>query len=509
MTSFRELNDTSTEYPRQATIQQLFEAQARRTPDATAVIHERGELSYRELNRRANRLAHHLRGLDVGPDTPVGVRMERSVELLVAFLGILKAGGTYVPLDPSYPPARLRFIIEDTRTRLVLTDRAVSDVLASGIRQLDLGCSSEALAAHPDTDPVPIAGPDHLAYVMYTSGSTGRPNGVEIPHRGVVRLLFGTDYVPFDDRQVYYLLASIAFDASTWEIWGPLLHGSSLVVHRHPAPMKSLLERHGITCLWLTSALFNAVVDRYPEAVSSVSHLLIGGEKLSVQHVRRALELLPGTRIVNGYGPTESTTFTCTYDIPRQLADDAASVSIGRPIGNTRVYLLDRDLEPVPPGEPGEMLIAGDGLARGYVHRPRLTAERYLPDPFSGVPGDRMYRVGDRGRILEDGNIEFLGRVDHQVKIRGFRVEPGEIEALLARHPQVGQCVVVPAGEGRNRRLVAYFTAHEDTAPAAAALRDHLETRLPDYMVPGVFVRLDALPLNANGKIDRRALPAP
>ncbi len=503
-------NAPAVAYPRQASIDRLFAAQARRTPEAVALICDGRTVPYAELDRRANRLAHHLRARGVAAGNPVAVALVRSDELIVALLGILKAGGAYVPLDPAYPASRLRFIVEDTAAVHLLCHQGLGEDLASAATTLiRLDEEAEEIASRRDTDPAPGTGGGDLAYVMYTSGSTGRPNGVAVPHRGVVRLVFGTDFVPFDDRQVYYLLASTAFDAATWEIWAALLHGSTLVVDRHPAPAKSLLEGRGVTCLWLTAALFNAVIDRFPEALSSVSHLLIGGDRLSVPHVKKALELLPDTRIVNGYGPTESTTFATTYPIPRDLAADAASVPIGRPIANTRVYLLDVEIQPTAVGEDGEMFIAGDGLAQAYVRRPALTARRFLPDPFSGRPGERMYRVGDRARYLESGDVEFLGRVDHQLKIRGFRVEPGEIETVLGRHPRVAQCVVLTAEQQGRHILAAYLTLRGQDGIPPDALRAHLAAALPDYMVPDVFIPLDAMPLNANGKIDRRALPGP
>ncbi len=502
-------NAPAVAYPRQASIDHLFAAQARRTPEAVALICDGRTVRYGDLDRRANRLAHYLRERGVAAGSAVGVALERSDELIVTLLGILKAGGAYVPLDSAYPASRLKFIVEDADTALIVCQNGLSEDLAPAAAWIDLDAAADEIASCPDTDPASGTGAGDLAYVMYTSGSTGRPNGVAVPHRGIVRLVFGTDFVPFDHRQVYYLLASTAFDASTWEIWGALLHGSKLVVDRHPAPAKSLLEGHGVTCLWLTAALFNAVVDRFAEALSSVSYLLIGGDRLSVPHVRKALELLPDTEIINGYGPTESTTFATTYAIPRDLAAGTPSVPIGRPIANTRIYLLAADLEPAAVGREGEMFIAGDGLARAYVRRPALTAQRYLPDPFSGRLGDRMYRVGDRARYLESGDVEFLGRVDHQLKIRGFRVEPGEIETVLARHPRVAQCVVLAIEQRRRRILAAYLTLREPGRIPIEALKAHLAADLPDYMVPDAFITLEAMPLNANGKIDRQALPAP
>ena len=502
------INDTATDYPRDACIHELFEAQAKRTPDGPAVVHRGATTTYRELNEQANRLAHLLRDLGVGPDALVGVMMERSVELVAALLGILKAGGAYVPLPPDYPPSRLRLMRSDARAEVILTH---GDLLASSLAGdatvIHVNTDRRRIAACPEDDPGPCATATDLAYVMYTSGSTGRPNGVMIPHRGVVRLLFGVDYVPVDRRQTFLLLAPTAFDSSTFELWAPLLHGARLAVSSHPFPTRRLIEEDGVTCLWLTSALFNTIIDQNPDVLRSVPHLFLGGEALSVSHVRRGLDVLPETRIVNCYGPTESATFATTYTVPRDLDPEADSVPIGRPIANTQVYVLDTNLKPVPVGSPGELYIAGDGLARGYLNRPKLTAERFVADPFDGSPGARMYKTGDRCRLPADGNIRFLGRIDWQVKVRGMRIELGEIETVLKQHPHVAECVVGAEGEGADRHLVAYLTTRDQAKPSADELRRHLAGRLPGYMAPAAFVLLDAMPLTPVGKIDRRALP--
>ncbi|MEP6917618.1 MAG: amino acid adenylation domain-containing protein, partial [Acidobacteriota bacterium] len=501
------------------TIHAEFEARAAETPEAVAVTCGAERLTYRELNARANRLAHYLQGAGVGPDVLVGVCLDRSSALVVAVLGILKAGGAYVPLDASYPRERLAFMIDDTAVRFVVSSRQLASNLPTGeTRRLILvDGDASAIAAAPATNPASGAGTDHLAYVIYTSGSTGRPKGVEVPHRGVLRLVRGASYVRLDRRATFLVLAPISFDASTFEIWGALLNGARCAIFAEPLPTTESL-RHAIaaervTTLWLTASLFNALVDDDPGALAPIEQLLIGGEALSAPHVRRAYAKLPGVTIINGYGPTESTTFTCCHTIARELPEAITSIPIGRPISNTRVYVLDSHLQLQPPGVPGELYIGGDGLARGYLRRAELTAERFVPNPF-GDPGSRLYRTGDLVRHLDDGRIEFLGRFDDQVKIRGFRIEPGEIESVLHEHGTVREVVVVArASESLGTTLVAYVVpssagSADVPGPIADGLREFARSRLPEYMIPA-FVLLDALPLTRNGKVDRDRLPAP
>jgi amino acid adenylation domain-containing protein len=394
-------------------------------------------------------------------------------------LGILKAGGAYVSLDPTYPKERLAFMLEDTRAPVVLAEKALLPDLPNGAAQVV--CLSEdwpEIVRESEENPRSDCTTENLAYVIYTSGSTGTPKGVEVPHRGVVRLLFGTEYADFNSTQTFLHLAPISFDAATFEVWGALLHGARCVLFPgkvpNPREIGELLHKHEVSTLWLTSSLHNTVIDEAPEALSGVRQLLIGGEALSVPHVKRALSCLPSTEVINGYGPTESTTFTCCYRIPRQLGEQLHSIPIGRPIGNTQVYILDRHLGPVPIGIAGELYIGGAGLARGYLNCAELTAEKFIPNPFSTKRGGtRLYRTGDLARYLADGNIEFLGRMDHQVKLRGFRIELGEIESVLSQHPGVQQAVVAaPEDSQGNKRLVAYvvpkFSNGSDIADGAA-----------------------------------------
>lgn len=494
-------------YPLQC-VHELFEKQVEDRPDAVALVHQSRRVTYRELNRLANGVAHELQRWNLPADSVVALCVDRSPEMVAGMLGILKAGAAYLPLDPAWPPERLALMLADSDARLLLTQSALlprfpqwsaATLIADDIRGCDWAGPRVATT------------PEGLAYVMYTSGSTGTPKGVEIPHRGIVRLLFGTDYARFGPDRVFLQMAPFSFDASTFEIWGALLHGGRCVLYPETVPLSStlgaLLRREQVTTLWLTSSLFNALIDDDPAILRTVEQLLIGGEALSVRHVARALELLPDTEIINGYGPTESTTFACCYRIPRDWPKLPDSIPIGRPIGRTQVYILDEQLAPVPVGETGEIYIGGDGLARGYRNRPELTRATFLPNPLR-QDGTRLYKTGDLARYLLDGNIEFLGRKDDQVKIRGFRVELGEIEAALARHPAVEQAAVrVYELEPGDKYLAAYVVMPHWQTAAAAELRGYLSDRLPGYMIPSSFQVVDRLPLTANGKLDRSALP--
>jgi surfactin family lipopeptide synthetase C len=555
-----EWNATRTEYPRDRCVHELFEAQVEQTPAAVALVSEDQSLTYQQLNRRANQLAHYLRGLGVGQETPVALCVERSPEMVVALLAILKAGGVYVPLDPSYPQERLRFMLQDTRAPILLTWQSPVEPLphpASKVVSLDADAGE--IAREREENPESVAAAESLAYLIYTSGSTGQPKGVCVPHRAVVRLVKGTDYADVTAAETFLQLAPLSFDASTFEIWGALLNGGRLVLFPPETPslaeLGEAIQRHGVTTLWLTAGLFHQMVEHQIDSLKGVRQLLAGGDVLSVPHVQTVLQALPGSRMINGYGPTENTTFTCCYTVPPDWPGEG-TVPIGRPIANTQVYVLDEHRQPVPVGVPGELYIGGDGLARGYLNRPELTAERFVdvgvqvfrcsgvqevrPEHLNTQTTEhlntlRLYRTGDRVRWLADGNLEFLSRLDDQVKIRGFRIELGEVEAVLGQHPGVRDCAVLVGEQKRSDtggktgpggdRLVAYVVPGEGTgggeapdpvapaeSPAACSLADELRrflgARLPGYMVPAAFVLMEELPLSPNGKVDRRALPS-
>jgi amino acid adenylation domain-containing protein len=480
-----------------------------------AVVCGEEQISYEELNRRANRLAHRLVRLGVGPESRVGIMLERSIEMITGLLAIMKAGGAYVPLDPDYPRARLDFILAETDAEVMLTDERGLERLPDEYRDrvLLVDKDQDAVAREDEQNLGVNISSDSLAYVTYTSGSTGKPKGVSVVHRAVVRLVRRTDYASFGSSETFLQLASLAFDASTFEIWGSLLNGARLVLM--PAREASLEElayairQHQVTTLWLTAGLFHLMVDHQLEALRTVRQLLAGGDVLSVSHIEKFLANSGDVKLINGYGPTENTTFTCCYAMtgPREFL---SSVPIGRPVSNTEVYILDENWQPAGIGVTGELYIGGDGLARGYFNRPDLTAARFIPHPFSMEPGRRLYQSGDLARYLPDGNIEFIGRRDRQVKVRGFRVEPGEIETILDQHSSVRESVVVAREDSPGgQRLVAYLVARPGQPSNVSELRNYLKERLPEYMLPSVFVLLDEIPLTPHGKVDRNVLPAP
>jgi amino acid adenylation domain-containing protein len=505
-----------TQSARDKTIQQLFEEQAAAAPAATAVLFEDQELTYAQLNDRANRLAHHLLRRGVARGNPIGLCLHRSPELIVGLLAILKAGGAYVPLDPSYPDERLAFMLRDTASPLILAHQPTTSRLKRFVRETPILCldaDAAAIARESADNPAVGVTARDLAYVLYTSGSTGIPKGVLVGHRAVVRLVRDTDYCHFGPGEVFLHLAPLAFDASTFEIWGPLLNGSRLAVLA-PGPfaldaLAAAIHRYRVTTLWLTAGLFHLVVEQRVEMLGQLCQLVAGGDVLSPPHVGRVLDTLDDGVLINGYGPTESTTFACCYRMKKgyRLGE---RIPIGRPIANTSVYVLDDQLQAVPAGTAGELYIGGDGLAHGYLNDPALTQEKFIADPLSSAPGARLYRTGDRVRYLEDGNLEFLGRFDHQVKIRGHRIEPGEIEATLQQHPEVRQTAVIARAQPQSeKQLVAYVVAASRNRVSADELKRYLAERLPPYMIPAQMVFLDGLPLNGNGKVDRSALPAP
>jgi len=502
------------DYPAELCIHALFEAQAERTPEAVAVRFEEESLTYRALNARANRLAHHLRGRGVGPEVRVGVLMERSLEMVVSLLAVLKAGGAYVPLDPGLPAERLAYMLDDSVVPLVLVQAALRGTVPAreGVAVLAVDALAERLAAEPAENPAGGAGPDSLAYVIYTSGSTGRPKGVMNQHRGVVnRLVWMQAQFGIGADDVVLQKTPFSFDVSVWEFFWPLQQGARLVMarpdgHRDPAYLRDVVEREGVTTLHFVPSMLQPFVEAVEAGrCASLRHVVCSGEALPAALVRRFYDRFAGPVVLtNLYGPTEAAVDVSCWTCPRDGA--AGVVPIGRPVWNTALYVLDAGLRPVPVGTPGELYIGGVQVARGYLDRPGLTAERFVPDPFSAEGGARLYRTGDRARWRADGAIEFLGRLDFQVKVRGFRIELGEIEGALRQAPGVGDCAVVAREDvPGDRRLVAYVVGEAE----AEALRAHLRRSLPEHMVPAAFVCLDALPHTSNGKLDRRALPAP
>ncbi|MBV9108432.1 MAG: amino acid adenylation domain-containing protein, partial [Gemmatimonadetes bacterium] len=506
-------NRTAAEVPADRCIHDLFEAQVERTPDAVAVRFEDELLTYRELNARANRLAHHLRGHGVGPEVRVGVLMERSLEMVVSLLAVLKAGGAYVPLDPGLPAERLAYMLDDSAVPLLLVQAALRGAVPAreGVEVLAVDALAERLAAGSAENPESGGTPDTLAYVIYTSGSTGRPKGVMNQHRGVVnRLVWMQAQFGIGADDVVLQKTPFGFDVSVWEFFWPLQQGARLVMarpdgHRDPAYLRDVIEREGVTTLHFVPSMLQPFMEAVEAGrCASLRHVVCSGEALPPALVERFHDRFAAPVVLtNLYGPTEAAVDVSYWVCARE--DVAGVVPIGRPVWNTALYVLDSAGKPVPVGTPGELYIGGVQVARGYQGRAAMTAERFVPDPFSAEGGARLYRTGDRARWRADGAIEYLGRLDFQVKVRGFRIELGEIEAVLRRHEGVTDCVVVARADAGEPRLVAYVVGG---APAEA-LRAHVRRSLPEYMVPAAFVFLDALPLTPNGKLDRKALPAP
>ncbi|WP_080603615.1 amino acid adenylation domain-containing protein, partial [Microcystis aeruginosa] len=534
--------------PANKCIHQLFEEQVERTPNAVAVTYENESLTYRELNNRANQLAHYLRKLGVKADTLVGISLERSLEMMVGLLGILKAGGAYVPLDPDYPQERLSFMLEDSQVKVLVTQaKLVKSIPEHQAQLICLDTEWEKIAQNITSNPESVAKPENLIYIIYTSGSTGKPKGVLVNHSNVVRLFAATDaWYNFNSQDVWSLFHSYAFDFSVWEMWGALLYGGRLVVvpylvTRSPEAFYQLLYQEKVTILNQTPTAFRQLIqaeeslkgsfplsrgDRSSTTDNDLSLRLVifGGEALEINSLQpwfqRHGDQCP--QLVNMYGITETTVHVTYRPLSMNDLDSTASV-IGRPIPDLQVYLLDQHLQLVPVGVPGEMYVGGAGVTKGYLNRPELTTERFIPSPFEkdevipptplnkgGNEPSKLYKTGDLARYLPDGNIEYLGRIDNQVKIRGFRIELGEIEALLASHPQIWETVVIVRDDATgDKRLVAYIVPQSEKTITINEIRQFLKAQLPGYMIPNAFVILDALPLTANGKIDSRALPPP
>jgi len=508
-------NDSAADYPTHLCAHQLFERQAALTPENVAAVCGERQISYLELNREADRIAHRLLALGVGPETRVGLCVERTLELPAGLLGILKAGGAYVPLDPALPQERLAFILDDAGIRVLLTtEKLAGRFQADGLTVLRLDGDPGSLPVHPAGPPEVTVWPESPAYVIYTSGSTGRPKGVLIPHRGLTNYLcwciekygLGTG----DGAPVH---SSISFDLTVTSLLPPLLVGRSIFLLPDAPdgePLSQAMATHSFSLVKLTPAHLELLRHRLsPQDAARTRALVIGGEALTGEALSFWTTSSPETRLINEYGPTETVVGCSVYEVPPGKAV-SGPVSIGRPIANARLYVIDSYRLPAPVATPGEICIGGDGLARGYLGQPALTAEKFIPDPFGGEVGSRLYRTGDLGRYLPDGNLEFLGRIDHQVKVRGYRVELGEIESVLVQHPDLrGAAVLLREDTPGDRRLVAYAAVNGGAGADTGALRSFLAARLPEYMIPSAFVFLESLPLTPNGKVDRKALPAP
>ena len=530
-----EWNDTQTDYPQEQSIQQLFEAQVERTPDALAAIYENQRatyhyqelVTYQELNGRANQLAHYLQKQGVGPEVLVGIYLERSLEMVEALVGILKAGGAYVPLDPDYPAERLAFILSDAQISVLLTRHSLLEQLPNHSAQVVcLDTDWEYISQESEENPVSLVTAANLAYVIYTSGSTGQPKGVAVPHQQILnRLAWMWDAYPFQAGEVGCSKTAINFVDSIWELLGPLLQGVPTVIIPNSVLQKSfkfvqILAEHQVTRLWIVPSFLRAILDTVPNLQSELPNLkfwVTSGEAISVELLQRFQESLPQAVLYNLYGTSE--VWDVTWYEPDPQPQKLDRVPIGRPIANIQAYILDAHRQPVPVGVPGELYVGGVGLAREYINRPELTTEKFIPNPFSRSRGrkedesshrERLYKTGDLARYLPDGNIEFLGRLDNQIKIRGFRIELGEVEAALSQHSAIEQTVVIARDDiSGDKRLVAYLVLSQDQTLTVDELRLFLQKKLPNYMVPSAFIFLDALPLTPNGKIDRRALPAP
>jgi amino acid adenylation domain-containing protein len=499
-----EWNDTDRDYSRNLCIHELFEIQAQRGGESVAVVFEGQQLAYQELNRRSNQLAHYLRKREVGPEVLVGLCVERSLDMIVGLLGILKAGGAYVPLDPAYPRERLAAILEDAKAPILVTQASLVDILPPHTAQVvRLDADWPKIAAESDTNPASNVKPENLSYVLFTSGSTGRPKGVAIQHSSAAMLIQWAQNVFLPEEIAGTLFStSMCFDLSVFEMFVPLSMGGKIIVAQNALSLPKLPAAREVTLInTVPSAIAELVrMDAVPDSVQVVN---LAGEALPTSLAQKIYEKTKARKVYNLYGPTEDTTYSTYALVPRK-----GEVTIGKPLPNTQVYILDANQQPTPIGVPGELHLAGDGLARGYFGRPDLTAERFLPNPFSSEPGERMYRTGDLARFLPDGNIQYLNRMDNQVKLRGFRIELGEIESVLSQHPSV-ESVVVIAREDKpgDKRLVAYIVPTGEVSRVDLCL--FLKESLPEYMVPSLFTTIEALPLTPNGKVNRRALPPP
>ena len=522
-----EFNNTTRDYPKDKCIHQLFEEQAARSPNKVAVVYENQQLTYAQLNARANQLARHLQTLGVSPEVLVGICVERSLEMAVGILGILKAGGAYLPLDPAYPKERLAFMLEDARVSVVVTQaHLATEVLEHGAQVVSIDADWSAISQQSDENLSGGAVTENLAYVIYTSGSTGKPKGVMLTHGNLSHYVLALQAeLGIRDDDVYLHIASMAFSSSRRQLMLPISQGATVVIatsdqRKDPLALFSIIKQHGVTIMdavpsfWrnCTEALLSLDAESRRTLLDNKLRLMLSASEPLLSDVARTwtCEFKHPARHIHMFGQTETSGIVCLYQIPVEDDDQIKVVPIGRPIANTQIYLLDSNGQVVPIGEPGELHIAGLGLGRGYLNHPELTAEKFIANPFSNEPGARLYKTGDWARYRPDGNLEYLSRQDYQVKIRGFRIEVGEIEAVLAGHPAVRESAVIAREDiPGNKRLVAYIVPRKQPELVVSELRNLVQQQLPDYMVPSAFVILEALPLTPNGKVDRRALPAP
>ncbi|MEA5504347.1 amino acid adenylation domain-containing protein [Halotia wernerae UHCC 0503] len=510
-----EFNNTKRDYVNDKCIHQLIESQVERTPENVAVVFKNQQLTYRELNTRANQLAHRLQALGVEPDVLVGICVERSWEMLIGILGILKAGGAYVPIDPMYPKQRLSYMLEDSQVSIILTqERLVKNLPDIGAQVLCLDTLWDAIAQESDENPKSEVKTDNLAYLIYTSGSTGKPKGVQVTHQNLVYST--TARICYYEQPVtgFLLTSPFAFDSSVAVIFWTLCQGDfvSVLPENWQLDIKQIIKaiaQQQISHLLCLPSLYKLILEQaQSQQLLSLKTVIVAGESCPKELVKQHRELFPQTHLFNEYGPTEATVWSSVYNCKNHDLNN--SVPIGRPIANTQIYLLDSHLQPVPIGVSGEIYISGLGVAKGYLNRPELTAQKFIPNPFSDEPKARLYKTGDLGRYLLDGNIEFLGRLDQQVKIRGYRIELPEIEAALNQHPSVQEAIAIAQEDiDAHHRLIAYIVPQKEQVPTVDILRSFLKNFLPEYMLPSVFVMLKALPLNPNGKVDRQALPIP
>ncbi len=497
------------------TIISLFKQIAQQYGDKPAVVYNEHAISYHKLDSLTSAGTQRLIDSGISPGQPIAFFLNRSIEAILTILAILKAGCIYVPIDTSYPKKRISFMLKDCQPATLITTLNDSKHLVP--TEIPIQFVEDIFhSAAPEYVPqnLPACYSNDPAYIIYTSGTTGTPKGVIIPHRGVTRLVSGQNYIDFGPRKKFLQLASLGFDAATFEIWGPLLNGGTCVIYPFgdipdPSLLQKVIIKHQVTTIWLTATLFNTLIATDSKCLKNVKEILTGGEALSPPHVKKALRDLPGTKIINGYGPTENTTFTTCYNIPKHLPADCKSIPIGTPLNGTTTYIFDPDLKPVPPGKTGELFVGGTGLALGYLNRPDLNREKFIPNPDTDSKDKILYRTGDTVRLLPDGNIDYVGRIDDQIKIRGFRIEPAEIRTAILKNEKIKDAAITIYTDSHQQKKIAAYYVSNQPEVSEATLRNQLSDDLPDYMLPACFIKIDVIPMNSSGKLDKSKLPPP